>query len=125
MDKIALHYSCLKKGSINYLCSNHFSGAGLQEFALAPSALDGGTGRFRKGVGLDSNVLGTELFASDNDFVGVELGLGDGLALEEGIEIAGFSGCDAIERIQVNQIVFLLGVSGSHGLSDVLGQSAV
>mmetsp|Transcript_9286 Transcript_9286/g.19476 ORF Transcript_9286/g.19476 Transcript_9286/m.19476 type:complete len:222 (+) Transcript_9286:143-808(+) len=107
------------------LGGNDFAGAGLQDLALAPGALDGGTGRLGEGMGLDGDVLGGEFVASDDDLVGVELGLGDGVGLEEGVEIAGRSGGDTVKRIQLDEVVFFLGVSGSHGSPGELGQPAV
>jgi hypothetical protein len=74
---------------------------------------------------LNGNVLGGKVVAADDDLVGVELGLGDSLGLKEGIESGSRSRGDAVERIQLDEVVLLLGVSGSRGLSGELGQPAV
>ena len=76
-------------------------------------------------MGLNGNVLGGKVVASDDDLVGVELGLGDGLGLKERIEIGSRSGGNAVEGIQLDEVVLLLGVSGSRGLSGELGQPTV
>lgn len=123
-----LHYITfmLKFSLVFYnLRSNHLTSAGLEDLALAPGGLNGGTGSLCESVGLNGNVLGGELVASDNNLVGVVLGLGDGLGLEKGFEIAGRSGGDSIKRIQLDQVVCLLGVSGSHRSALELGQPAV
>ena len=107
------------------LCGNDLTGGWLEELTLAPGGLDGGTGRFGKGVGLNGNVLGGELVASHHHLVGVVLALGDRVGLLEGIEGAGGPGRDAVEAVQLDEVVFLLGVSGSHGSPGELGQPTV
>ena len=107
------------------LGSDNFSGAGLEELALSSGTLDSGTGSLCERMGLDGNILGGVVVASDHNLVRVKLGLGDGLGLEERVEIAGRSGGDAVERIQLNQVVFFLGVSRSHWSARELGQPAV
>lgn len=107
------------------LCRNHLAGAGLHNLALSSGSLDGGTCALCEGMGLNGNVLAGELVASDDDLVGVVLGLGDGLGFEERFEIAGRSGGDVVQRIQLDKVVDLLGVSGSGGSSGELGQPAV
>lgn len=76
-------------------------------------------------MSLDGDVLGGELVASNNNLVGVELGLGDCLGFQEGLKGDDASGSDSVEGIQLDEVVFLLGVSRSRGSAGELGQSAV
>jgi len=108
-----------------YLCGNDLTGGWLEELTLAPGGLDGGTGRLGKGVCLNGNVLGGELVASHHNLVGVELTLGNRLGFLERVEGAGGSGRDVVEAVQLDQVVFLLGVAGPHGPPGELGQPAV
>ena len=78
------------------LGSDNFSGAWLEDLALASGGLNGGTGSLCECVSLDGDVLGGEFVASDNNLVCVVLGLGDGLGFQEGFEIAGASWGDII-----------------------------
>ena len=107
------------------LCSNDLSGGRLQKLALASGAFDGSTSRFGEGMGLNSDVLGSEFFTSDNNLVSGVLGLGDGFGFEKGIKVACRSRGNSIECIQLDQIVFFLGVTGSHRSSSELGQPTV
>ena len=74
---------------------------------------------------LDGKVLGGERLPSDDDLVDAVLGLGGGTVLEKALEVDGRSGLGAVELVELDGVVDGLGMSGSHGSADELGQTAV
>ena len=107
------------------LGGNDLAGGGLEDLALAPVLLDGLAGALGEGVGLDCEVLGGELLAPDDDLVDAALGLGGGPGGLEGVEGHGRSTLAAVHLVELEDVVFGLGVAGSHGLTHELGEAAV
>mmetsp|Transcript_20552 Transcript_20552/g.58421 ORF Transcript_20552/g.58421 Transcript_20552/m.58421 type:complete len:204 (-) Transcript_20552:115-726(-) len=76
-------------------------------------------------MGLDRDVFGGEFLSADDDLVDWVLGLGDGLGLQEALEVAGGPGWDVVQSIKLDDVVDGPLVSRPQRLSDELGKTSV
>lgn len=100
-----------------------------ERFALATGTFNGGTSTLGKGVRLDRQIGRQRrrivLAAARHNLVNFEFGLCDTATVQQRFKIDGTAGCGVAQGIGFDDIVNRLGVTGSRGLTDKLGQATV